>query len=194
MFSIYVYTECFGNRIWTVNIATLWEEKKNYQFFVGLSLSSCFYCIPRVLNSAEASNLTNLFLKFDPCLNFFENMPVTLTRAIWTGGYASDKIFVIFLHFISAIKLWNLILTLSHSQLQSKRELFFKNEIPTPNANSTSQPITSTVGSTPTPAKPEMLNGNGTVNTNGNSGPLSNNIHNKENVLKKPERSKQNAH
>lgn len=90
-------------------------------------------------------------------------------------------------------------------QLQSKRELFFKNELPSTNSSTTNSPVTaSAVGSTPTPTKPDILNGNAPVITNSNNSnsnavtnstqpPVSSNSvynsNNKENYAKKPDRS-----
>ncbi|XKL64276.1 hypothetical protein PGB90_004362 [Kerria lacca] len=83
----------------------------------------------------------------------------------------------------------------SESPLQSKRELFFKNELPATNTSSNNSPVTtSAVNSTTTPTKPDILNGNGNAinnnnNTNTQPSVMANSVHNKENFAKKPERN-----
>lgn len=83
--------------------------------------------------------------------------------------------------------------------MQSKRELFFKNELPTTNTSAAGTPVTTlTTNSIATPTKPDVLNGNTTTPvTTSNSNlqtptpsTIVNSVHNKENYVKKPERSK----
>lgn len=86
----------------------------------------------------------------------------------------------------------------SDSALQSKRELFFKNELPTTNTSAAGTPVTTlTTNSIATPTKPDVLNGNTTTPvTTSNSNlqtptpsTIVNSVHNKENYVKKPERN-----
>ncbi|XP_065206980.1 septin-7 isoform X3 [Planococcus citri] len=77
-------------------------------------------------------------------------------------------------------------------QIQSKRELFFKNELPSSTPSSTTTPVTTNSNSTTTPTKPDILNGNASIITNNStSQPATStpSIYNKENYAKKPERN-----